>query len=220
MNGKKRGGGPPEDAKLQLTTTQATLGDLLNGIKLENVPQTLRDAILVCRGLGIRYLWADSLCIIQGDLSDWERESGKMANVYQRSFLTICAIQGQSCLSGFLRRDPLKQVRIPFASKISPSIRGNFSLFPAPTPIHERLCTEWGFDMDDLLSDMAEIPRQELSSEREREEKKLDFASSEYEPFDEDIDHSAWDSRAWTFQEAVLSPRMLVFGTHGTYVLR
>lgn len=63
----------------------------MRGIPWELLPTTFRDAIQVTKGLGIRYLWIDSLCIIQDDDVDWKEESSKMASIYQNSFLTICA---------------------------------------------------------------------------------------------------------------------------------
>lgn len=42
----------------------------------------------------MRYLWIDSLCIIQGDAADWVAEAGKMSDVYANSFLNIAAAAG------------------------------------------------------------------------------------------------------------------------------
>lgn len=54
------------------------------------LPKTFQDAVKITRGLGIRYLWIDALCIVQGDYyPDWERESPKM--VYSSAFLYIAA---------------------------------------------------------------------------------------------------------------------------------
>jgi hypothetical protein len=58
------------------------------------------------RRLGIRYLWIDSLCIIQDNTADWERESGNMANIYQKSYLTLAAAASSSGSGGlFVDRD-------------------------------------------------------------------------------------------------------------------
>ncbi len=43
--------------------------------------QAFKDAIVLTRELGLKYIWIDSLCIIQDDLLDWENESCKMGNV-------------------------------------------------------------------------------------------------------------------------------------------
>ncbi|KAI1734934.1 heterokaryon incompatibility protein-domain-containing protein [Xylaria scruposa] len=67
--------------------------------------QTYRDAIEATRALGIRYIWIDALCIIQGDREDWEREAAKMASVYQNAIITLSAAQGISADGGlFLSR--------------------------------------------------------------------------------------------------------------------
>ncbi|KAH9878008.1 hypothetical protein J1614_003225 [Plenodomus biglobosus] len=43
---------------------------------------TFREAIAATRALGYRYLWIDSLCIIQDSASDWDFEARRMAIVY------------------------------------------------------------------------------------------------------------------------------------------
>ncbi|RAQ49399.1 hypothetical protein AFGD_002061 [Aspergillus flavus] len=116
------------EAEQQLKTTRDSFECHMQEIPIEALPQTLLDAILVCRALGVQYLWVDVLCIIQGDRRDWERESANMANVYSHSFLTVCAAQGDSCQSGFLKRHPPSQVEIPFQSSLDPSVSGRYSL--------------------------------------------------------------------------------------------
>jgi hypothetical protein len=44
--------------------------------------KTFQDAIEITRRLRIRYLWIDSLCIIQDSLEDWKHESLLMGFVY------------------------------------------------------------------------------------------------------------------------------------------
>lgn len=39
----------------------------------------------------ISYIWIDSLCIIQDDNNDWQRESSTMSKVYAGSTLNIVA---------------------------------------------------------------------------------------------------------------------------------
>ncbi|KAJ9131787.1 hypothetical protein NKR23_g11558 [Pleurostoma richardsiae] len=70
------------------------------------------------RRLGIRYIWIDSLCIIQDSEEDWLAESVTMADVYSRSFCNICAT-GDECKEGGLfhprRRLPSSHERITAA---------------------------------------------------------------------------------------------------------
>ena len=70
------------------------------GIALAKLPPMFQHAIEVVRHLGIKYLWIDSLCIVQDDHQDWEREAGKMANIYHNSFITISATAAVSPQAG------------------------------------------------------------------------------------------------------------------------
>jgi hypothetical protein len=46
----------------------------------------------------VRYLWIDSLCIVQESFDDWSREAAQMGNVYHNAYLTIAAVS--ACDSG------------------------------------------------------------------------------------------------------------------------
>ncbi|KAK1749673.1 heterokaryon incompatibility protein-domain-containing protein [Echria macrotheca] len=74
-----------------LLTTTTSIADRLKGIPWHDIPQTFRDVIELSRELGIRYLWIDSLCIVQDDEEDWNKEAARMAEVYGNSFLTVAA---------------------------------------------------------------------------------------------------------------------------------
>lgn len=52
---------------LPLTTTKATIQYMMEGVQLQDLPLTFKDATNVCHYLGIRYIWIDSVCIIQDD---------------------------------------------------------------------------------------------------------------------------------------------------------
>jgi hypothetical protein len=78
--------------KVQLIRTlKDNVEDMKNGISFASLPKTYQDAIQITRHLGIRYLWIDSLCIIQDDEDNWEREASQMVTVYGNSYLTIAA---------------------------------------------------------------------------------------------------------------------------------
>lgn len=49
------------------------------------------DAARVAASQGIRYIWIDSLCIIQDNADDWVAESVQMGDYYQGAWLTIAA---------------------------------------------------------------------------------------------------------------------------------
>ncbi|PMD29441.1 HET-domain-containing protein [Hyaloscypha variabilis F] len=79
------------DYDTRYQTTTRTLCDHRDRILYANLPKTYLDAVIVCRSLSIRYLWIDSLCIIQDSPEDWAREAASMSDVYSNSHLTISA---------------------------------------------------------------------------------------------------------------------------------
>ncbi|KAH6632997.1 heterokaryon incompatibility protein-domain-containing protein [Boeremia exigua] len=74
-----------------LILSARTESTLRRGIDIGELPRTFRDAIFVCRRFGFRYLWIDSLCIMQDDTADWARESKCMRKVYSHAAFTIAA---------------------------------------------------------------------------------------------------------------------------------
>jgi hypothetical protein len=74
-----------------LATTSVNLHAHCHEIPLESLPKTFRDAFLVTRELGLRFLWIDSLCIIQDSNEDWDLEASRMAHVYNNAYLTLAA---------------------------------------------------------------------------------------------------------------------------------
>ncbi|KAL8918717.1 MAG: hypothetical protein Q9208_007188 [Pyrenodesmia sp. 3 TL-2023] len=88
--------------------SKTTIGSMLQGIDLDKLPLTFQHAILITRKLGYRYIWIDSLCIIQDDPSDWAFESRTMSRIYSNSLLTIAALWGDNSHSGcFIERNPI-----------------------------------------------------------------------------------------------------------------
>ncbi|KAI9730237.1 MAG: hypothetical protein M1834_006001 [Cirrosporium novae-zelandiae] len=79
-----------------LTTTRATIDERKKGIRWEELPKTFQDAIQITRGLGVPYIWIDSLCIVQQDTLDWEQQSAVMADVYTGSYLNIATTRSSS----------------------------------------------------------------------------------------------------------------------------
>jgi hypothetical protein len=81
----------PVNPKEHFMTTRPVLEERKRVIKVEDMPANYRDAVVVTRRLGIRYLWIDSLCIVQDDARDWEREAALMGSYYHNSAVTIMA---------------------------------------------------------------------------------------------------------------------------------
>lgn len=81
-------------------TTLSNLVQRKTDIPWSSIPQTFKDAIQFSLTLGINYLWIDALCIVQDSPLDWQRESAKMADIYQNSYLTLAAAYSGSDTGG------------------------------------------------------------------------------------------------------------------------
>lgn len=85
-------------------TTKQTLKDRVREILMDDLPATFRDAIVVTRHLGIRYLWIDAICITQDDMDeDWPREASRMRDYYANAILNLTAMNGENSISGILQ---------------------------------------------------------------------------------------------------------------------
>jgi hypothetical protein len=85
-----------------VVTDTCTLSSRKKGIEFCSLPKTFQDAITVTRRLGYRYLWIDSLCIVQDSHSDWQREAAMMGDYYGQAHLTISATSADGDHVGFL----------------------------------------------------------------------------------------------------------------------
>lgn len=97
-----------------LVTTKETLSSLCERIHFDALPRTIKDAIVTTRKLGFRYLWVDSLCIVQDDVQDWAHEAALMGRIYERAFCVIAATAAPSSDIGlFIPRPAQKQAVMP-----------------------------------------------------------------------------------------------------------
>jgi hypothetical protein len=72
------------------TLLKSNYQDYYNPQSDSALPQNYRDIVSICRAIPIRYLWIDSLCIIQDDDgSEFRREASFMMEIYQYAFLTL-----------------------------------------------------------------------------------------------------------------------------------
>ncbi|KAG8216702.1 heterokaryon incompatibility protein-domain-containing protein [Butyriboletus roseoflavus] len=137
-----------------------------NSLHSFSIPATIRDAITLVHAIGERYLWVDSLCIIQNDLKMQQAEIMRMGSIYSRALFTIIAAAGDHANSG--------------------------------------------------------LPGVERGS-REQVQKILKLADCELltvidiRHMASGIDNTIWAERAWTFQERVLSNRVLVISETQAY---
>jgi hypothetical protein len=96
----------PKDAPWQLTTT--TIQKFATEIPLTVLPQTLHDAIMWTRNLRERYIWIDSMCILQDSEEDWRREASRMASTYGSATMTLVAASSSAYGGMSDRRNPLR----------------------------------------------------------------------------------------------------------------
>ncbi|KAL9622200.1 MAG: hypothetical protein Q9160_003383 [Pyrenula sp. 1 TL-2023] len=86
---------------LKLTT--ANLDPFLAEVPADLLPKIFSEAIKITRRLGLKHIWIDSLCILQDDSRDWQREAAMMSSVYGGSSINIAASSAtnvhQSCFS-------------------------------------------------------------------------------------------------------------------------
>lgn len=129
--------GPREDARAQLKLTTETCEEYRRAIPLSIMTPVMRDTVLVCRALQIRYVWIDALCIMQDKLSDWEEQSYQMSEIFGNSWLTICTIRSSSCLEGFLKRAGPCETSPSlsyYTSRTDPDAKGSYILRRIQTP--------------------------------------------------------------------------------------
>ena len=88
--------------KQPLCTTPKNFKEHQNGIAFEDLPRTFQDFVNIARSIGIKYIWIDSLCIMQDCDEDKHREMARMINIYKNAILTISAARAKSCDEGFL----------------------------------------------------------------------------------------------------------------------
>ena len=125
---------------------------------MHKLPQAIQDAITLVPTLGIRYLWVDSLCIVQDSARSWKLNAFDMHLIYGHATLTICAADGKDSTEGLRAMHRKKHNSAQHTAEIQPGFRLMLTKPPEPA-----------------------------------------------------IRKTTWDSRAWTFQERLLSPRTLIF---------
>jgi hypothetical protein len=169
-----------------LKTTTTNIEHHIQGIAWASLPPTFQDAITITRGLGIRFLWIDSLCIVQNDLDDWEAESAKMGDVYTNSSLTIAATHAANSLGGL------------FPARCS-------TLFGGSMGGHYRNKT--------LPIGPVEVRKRSTNKARDVIEPHFmsdghsNFSSIGDTSFSDNSDASPLLARAWAFQERILATR-------------
>jgi hypothetical protein len=89
-----------------LQTLSTNISSHQRGIAWDSLPRTYQETIIFVRKVQIRYVWIDSLCIIQDDEEDWRRQGAEMATIYQGAFLTVSATRSPEDGNGLFSVTP------------------------------------------------------------------------------------------------------------------
>ncbi|THV44903.1 hypothetical protein BGAL_0559g00030 [Botrytis galanthina] len=174
-------------------TTTSTIHAFVTSLP-SKLPKTFIDAITVTRTLGQRYLWIDSLCILQDSEEDWITESSQMDRVYSQALFTIVADAANNSSSGFLE-PPTRNSRK--TSIVTCDFTTSTSTTSLSIAIHVRERGELAF----------QLPYHDFHSNSDMEQISCAFPNKP-----ETVIRSKLSTRAWAFQERLLSPRTLHFG--------
>lgn len=74
-------------------TTRANISDAYQNISLDAYPQHFKEAISLTKRLGFKYMWVDSLCIIQDCRKDWLKQATLMHQIYSSGRLNLALLQ-------------------------------------------------------------------------------------------------------------------------------
>ena len=118
-------GHPTDEEKEHYCTTRENRKQRLEGFSMNDLPETFQDAIKMVRALGLRYLWIDALCIVQGDGGDWYGESANMKNVFSSAYCTFAVDSAKGWKDGFFERES--------PPKYSPGFRGGERVYLCDT---------------------------------------------------------------------------------------
>jgi hypothetical protein len=167
---------------LPLRLEQENMVLFQSSIAQGSLPKTFQDAVQITRHLGLRFLWIDSLCIIQDSPEDWEIESSNMGSVYENSICNIAASAAPDGRAGcFFDRHPL--LVQPCEALVTP-------------------LTMHYFYFDDDGEEVNEV---------ELKDPQLCQILPQH-VWEEGVTSAVLNGRAWVAQERMLSPRTIHFG--------
>ncbi|KAF2491799.1 HET-domain-containing protein, partial [Lophium mytilinum] len=96
--------------KPHFQTTRANIDNHKKSIPWKILPKTFQEAVDFTRRLQFRYLWIDSLCIIQEDSDDWNQQSIIMGNIYRNAAITLAASASSGSGEGLFRQTKIRKV--------------------------------------------------------------------------------------------------------------
>lgn len=80
---------------------------------MKDLPLTFQDAVTVTRNLNHRYLWIDSICIVQGPEGDFNEEAKHMEATFCQAYCVLAASCAEGQQYGFMKpRDQRRCLKI------------------------------------------------------------------------------------------------------------
>ena len=162
-----------------MALNHTTFDSFVAGVDDTEMPKTFREAIMLTRNLGQRYLWIDSMCIMQPtkmDKDDWSREGARMGEYYSKSLLNFAASAGLDNTEGLLHARAGSQFEVK------------------PFPLFEKVVHR---DWDEFSKIMKRDPNW------------LPIMQPKPASWLHHVQESPLSSRAWVLQERLLVPRTL-----------
>lgn len=183
----------------------------MKGIDVRSLSKTFQDAITLTQRIGLELLWIDSFCIIQDDTQDWEYESSRMSSTYNNAFLTIAATRSKDGNGGcFVVSNP------PYIWRnITQSQRQAVDSDSDMIVVHPDLWKEEYFESVSRQSNSSKYTQFRRWFALRPGHDIRELSTSGQYGFDAtrvvDVAYPLL-SRAWIFQERLLSPRVIHFG--------
>ncbi|KAH8601534.1 heterokaryon incompatibility protein-domain-containing protein [Bisporella sp. PMI_857] len=81
-------------------TTLSTISAHKQRLRRAKLPRTFKHFFEIAKRLNVRFVWVDSLCIIQDSEDDWQRETARMGQIYSGAICTIAAESAKDCQGG------------------------------------------------------------------------------------------------------------------------
>lgn len=179
---------------------------LTEGITVEGLPKTFREAVIFASRLeGVRYIWIDSLCIIQKSeedtakafVEDWLSQSALMDKIYHQSYLNLSAtIASDSSMGIFFPRDPKTLCEDEVILNVTDLAR------PENEVDEQRGWTRIKSHLGCLIFRYRRAKLHSLW-------KKCKVVDASF--WDDLIERAPVNTRGWVYQERLLAPRVLHF---------
>lgn len=200
-----------------VTLTTGNLDGFRKGIPMDILPKSFRDAVFICNELSIRYIWIDSLCILQDSESDWLLHAKEMSLIYQNCYINLSFDAAANPHEGAFRHRNTDVLQECFAFSLIPedSSTGSDNQFSSSSSDIS------SSDADDALQSTAgdgnngeidpiEADSRESESVKETEPRMCWVFARDFD-FTSSTRNLPLATRGWVIQERLLSPRVLHF---------